>query len=131
MARGSTSVTFDVYEEAGNLAVSRDIGKPDAKVFETSRELPRTIDNLSSLDTITVVGQFFGSTAYVDAKKLSELFAAESDGVDLTIDLTDLGFASAFKCAPVSESACQVVYESGNVDWVSVQVQVTLIEDTL
>jgi len=132
VSRNQTSVTFDIYDEGGNLAVARDIGKPELEFYQVAREAPRSFDGFSATDVFTVVGQFTGSSAYSDAKKLAEdLIRPHSNGDALTLDLSDVPGFTSYEVAVQNESALQLAYPPGQTDWVSVQLQATQVRDTI
>lgn len=132
VSRGTTSVTFDLYEEGGNLLVARDVGKPTADTQPVGREDPRSSDHKSAIDAFTVVGQLVGSSAYADAQTLAEsLVKPYSDGTALELDLSAIPSLGIYEVAVSSDRALQLGYEPGKVDWVSLQLSVTVVGSTV
>lgn len=132
LSRGSTSVTFNLYEEGNNLLVARDTGKPSAGISPVGREDPRSSDHKSAIDAFTVVGQLVGSTAYDDAKTLAEgLVKTYSDGTALELDLSSVTGLGTYEVAVSSDRALQLGFEPGRVDWVSLQLSVTVVGSTV
>lgn len=132
ISRDTTSVTFDLYEEGGNLLVARDVGKPTAGTQPVGREDPRSSDHKSAIDGFTVVGQLVGSSAHADAKTLAEdLVKPYSDGVALELDLSAIPSLGTYEISVSSDRALQLGYEPGRVDWVSLQLTVSVVGSTV
>lgn len=132
LSRGTTSVTFNLYEEGNNLLIGRDVGKPEAETTPVGREDPRSSDHKSAIDAFTVVGQLVGGSAYADAKTLSEsLVKTYSDGTALELDLSSVTGLGTYEVAVSSDRALQLGYEPGKVDWVSLQLSVTVVGSTV
>lgn len=132
LSRGGTSVTFQIWEEGGELLVARDIGKPQGGVKTVSREDPRTSDNMSALDRLTVVGRLEGANAYSDAQTLAEdLVKPYSNGNDLTLDLSAISGYSTYTVGVPSDRALELDYRPGVVDVVDLQLGVPIVSTTL
>lgn len=133
LSRGATSVTFHIWQEAGNLAIARDVGKPELKVQEVSRETPRSADLKSGLDQLTVLGVLTGPDAYADADTIAEdLIKPHSGGVPLNLDLTGVtGFDTVFEVGVPSANAYQCDYVPGRKDRVDISLTVPIVSDTI
>lgn len=134
VARGSTSVAFELYQDGGgNLAVAIDIGKPDQKWHEVSTDTPKVRDDWSSVETITVLGQFLGSDAYGRANMLIEdLVKPHSNGTPLTLDLTAVpGIETIVDIGVPQENSVELDYQPGVANRVDLQMTVPVVQETL
>lgn len=129
VTRGGTSVTFDIYDEGGgSVAVARDIGKPELEFQNVARANPRSFDGFSALDVFTVTGQLTGSNAYSNAQTLAEdIVKSHSDGTTTTLDLSSVTGLSTYDVAFNSENNLRLAYPPGRKDWVSLQLQATVV----
>lgn len=132
LSRGSTSVTFDILGQSGDLLVARDVGKPTAEEHEVGREDPLVRDDQSAGDTWTVIGMLQGSNAYADAQTFAEdlIKPRATSGTPLQLDLSDLPNRSTYDVAPASGSAATLTYAPGQRQMVGVQVQVSVVSAT-
>lgn len=132
LSRGDTSVSLELYERSGNPLVSRDVGKPQSKVYETSKLDPRFGDQRAGLDVITIIGQFRGSDAYTRARTLSEdLVKPHSGGVPIEVDLSQVTGFGVYDTVASEAGACRLHYPSGQTDWVSVQLSLNVVSDII
>lgn len=133
LSRGSTSVTFDIYQEGANLAIARDIGKPQQQFKTVSREDPRSQDQLSAIDQLTVLGILLGADAYSQAQTLvDDLIKPHSGGQPLQLDLTAVsGYDSIFEVGIPSDTAVQLDYQPGTKNRVDIQLSVTVVSSTI
>lgn len=132
VSRGSESVTMDVYEQAGNLHIARDVGKPESRVYMTGAEAPKASDTRAPMETYTVIGQLVGPGAYADARTLAEdIVLPHSGGTSATLDLSNVSGLSSESVAFIGERPVAFGYPPGQGEWVSVQLQATVVTDTL
>jgi len=133
LSRGATSVTFRLWQEAGDVVVARDVGKPQLAFKTVSRQAPRSQDQLSSVDQPTLLGVFVGDGAYSRANAIVEnLILPYSDGTPLQLDITDVeGFDSVFEVGVPSEDAIQLDYQPGRKDRVDVQLSTPIVSSTV
>jgi len=133
VSRGSTSVTFSIYQEAGELAIARDIGKPQQSFKTVSQEAPRSQDQLSGIDQLTVLGVFLGDGAYSRADTLVEdLVKPYSEGEPLQLDLTDVtGWDGILQIGVPDDTAVQLDYLPGRKDRVDIQLSVPVVSSTV
>lgn len=131
ISRGTTSVTFDLVEEAGALIIAEDTGKPALNVDESPRGDPRIGDHYSALTTLTVPGRLSGSTAYDDARVLAEeLIKPNSDGTALSLDLSNVSGFGTNDVAPTNERALELTYRSGFTNEVLLQLSLPVVNET-
>lgn len=125
LTHGAESVTFDLLDEAGNLAVARDVRKGELKIYTTGEEDAHAEDNFSAGNSFTLVGILSGSNAYADAKTLAENIIKPRPAAALSLDLTDMPGMGTYDVVPVGESACQIMYDPGERNLVRLQITLT------
>jgi hypothetical protein len=128
------SVSFDLYEQAGELLVAEDVGHPNAKLYQVGdTSSPRFRDHRSTLTTFTCVGQLIGPSAYEDAKFLAdELVKPYSNDTPLELDLSDVSLyadRAPFTVAPLTASALKLHYPPTQKDWVSLEVSMPVVDE--
>jgi hypothetical protein len=133
VSRGGVGVTFDIYQESGQLHIARDIGKPASKVYHTSKDAPRVVDQRAPLKTFTIVGQLVGDDAYSDARALAEkMFLPHSDGDDMTLDLSGVTGLGSYTVFPTpGTSSLRLHYPPRQRHWVSLQASFAVVGNTI
>jgi len=99
LSRGNTTLTLPLIEEANQLVVSRDIGKPNQQIQLTGGLNPRAIDQRSGTVEYTLLGRYPDTqqfdpenedtrkTCYVRAIQLADFIKSGSDGEPITLDI--------------------------------------------
>lgn len=134
-SRGSTSVEFKILRQGGDLAVARDVGKPNLKTRPRSDDAsgPRSSDQRSAQDRLVVLGIFEGPGAYSRADALVEdLVKPHSEGTPLELDLTNVpGFNKVYEVGVPNEQAVELDYQPGIRQRVDLQLSVPIVSDTI
>lgn len=132
VTRGTRSVTFEVYEQPGQLHIARDVGHPEARVHRTGRDDPRASAHRAPLESYTVIGQTLGFTAHEEARILAEdIVKPHAGGTNASLDLSDVDGLGIEQVAFVGEAPLQLHYPPGQPDWVSLQLQAAVVDNTI
>ena len=131
VARGTTSVTFDVVGEGGQPVVISDVGKPNAQEQRSGRADPRSSDFWSGLRQFTVRGELNRESAHADAFTLAEdLIKAYSGGTPLELDLSELPGHGTYEVAPL-DNALNLEYPSGTKNVVLCELSLPVVSSTV
>jgi len=132
LSRGSTVVSFELAQESGNPTVIQTVGKPEQEFKKVSRPNPRVSDQFQSLDTFILRGYVDGDTAYSKARRLAEdLIKPFSEGEELTLELSNLEGFDRYSVAPIGESVLELTYPPGQRDWVTVDLNLTRVDNSV
>lgn len=132
VTKGGNSVTFEIYEEPAGMLFARDIGKPEARIYRVGREAPRTTDHRAPMESYLVVGQIVGSDAHDDARVLAEdIVGSHSGGNAATLDLSNVSGLESETVTFFGEQALQLHYPPAQPDWVSLQMQASIVRDVI
>ena len=130
LSKGSTSVDIPLLEESGTPLVSSDLGKPEAELPRAGGSLfPRSLDNWSGVQNITLQGRFTGANAYDNATTLVDLIESDLANDTLTIDIDVPEYESDILVAPSagSDQAVTVDYQPGRKNDVAVTLNLTRV----
>lgn len=131
LSRGSTSVTFDLWEESGSLLIAEDTGKPELEELPAGVTSPRIGDHFSAVRNLTVVGRLAGSSAYDDARVMAEeLVKPQSGGTALQLDLSNVQGFGTNDVAPITDRALQLEYRPGVRNVVDLQMTMPVVHTT-
>lgn len=132
VSRGSRSVTFEVYERAGSMLVSRDVGKPEGKLYRTGSKAPTFADHRAPIEAYQVVGQLVGPGAYEDARVLAEdIVRPASGGKTATLDLSNVSGLGAETVGFIGDRAVAFGYPPNQGEWVSIQLGAVVVDNTI
>lgn len=133
LSRGSTSVTISLLGNGGNLAVARDVGKPNASQHSVGREDPIHRDHRSASDAFTLGGVLTGTNAYSDAQTLAEdlIKTRATTGTPLQLDLSNLPSRGTYDVAPSAKRALELEYVPGRTNFVTVQMTLNVVSKTV
>jgi len=99
LTRGDTTLTLPLIEEASEMVVTRDIGKPNQQIQLTGGLNPRAIDQRSGTVEYTLLGRYTNTqqfdpenedtrkTCYVEAIQLADFIKSGSNGETITLDI--------------------------------------------
>lgn len=129
-ADGSQSVSFDIWRDgAGQLCVSRDIGKPQAGFREAGTSNIIVSDFMSATDVYTVLGII---TTYSDAQSIVEDIVKPFIGsTSLELDVTSVpGISNVQRVGVPSKRAIELDYQVGVRNMVDVQLSLPAVSRT-
>lgn len=130
LSLGSESVTIPLLEEGGQVLVSSDLGKPSVNLPNAGGSLfPRSLDNWSGVQNISLRGRFHDSNAYSDAITLVELIEDDwgNDELRLDIGLSEYDSNMLVMASAGSDQAVSLDYQPGHKNDVVVDLSVTRV----
>ena len=133
ISRGGTSVSLPIVKEQGEPVVTANVGHPSLSIQQTATINPRHIDERSILESYNILGTFYKDDPYGDAIQLVDLIKSNSNGNQLTLDLTSLPeYDSVIDVAPAAsqDQALSVAYVPGRREWVDVDIALTRVSGT-
>lgn len=123
------SVAIPLVEEGGEVLIARDLGKPETNLRSTGALFPRSQDQWSGLQNLTLVGRFTGSSAYDKARTLFDIVESDFGNDELTLDVPLSEYPSNMTVAlsAGSDQACSVTYPPGRKTDVGVSLNLTRV----
>lgn len=130
ISRNDISVDLQVEAEGARTTVIESVSKPEQDFKVISQEDARVSDQFAAVRSFNpITGYIDGPSAYEDALILAEdLVKPHSDGVPLTIDLSNLEGFGTYDVAVNNSNALKLTYPPGQRNWVQVQLNVTQVD---
>jgi len=131
ISRDGTSVTLPLNVEGDNIMIAYSASKPQQNINNVVDPDPRARDNFKNVRSLTLSGNFTGSSAYIDARTLAQsLIKPFSEGNNLTVDLSNFAGFGSYNVAPNLEQSLELEYLPGSKNIVGCNLNLTII-DTL
>jgi hypothetical protein len=132
LERGGTTVDLPLLDQAANILLAVDHGKPELITHENGgSQFPRVQDRWSGQQNFNILGKYTTSTAYQDAINLVELIQEDGDGDPLILNVPGLDeLSSDIKVVPSAEQAraLNLSYSPGQKNIVDFDLGLTRVD---